>query len=351
MTAPSNRMEQPNKSSSAVSNVVSAAETMMRPKTVTMITAVEDDYEGGGGGGGGVPVGPSEHDEDEEDDIIPGPPPSMMNATPGGGRNHRKKDHSSGSAASTSSSRRKILQVMRRSAHTDNGAQPPTLPPPSDPLQISATDHQWAGAGILASRADLELPPEEFAAGCNLLQAAAMGDGKRVEELLKTAAGGIHKMINFRDYDRRTALHVAASEGHLPICKLLIEKYGIRINRSDRWGGSPLDDAHRHRHSAVVQYLREKGALTGNANKSTNLITAAADGDLDEVQMLLHANFKNRAAKQKLDINKGDYDKRTALHLAYVCFCNKQTNKKIVWRMLKMLDMVVVGVDLLNSPK
>ena len=185
--------------------------------------------------------------------------------------------------------------------------------PPPDPLQISATDHQWAGQGILASRADLELPPEEFAEGCNLLQAAAMGDARRGEEMLNRSP----RRVNFRDYDRRTALHVAASEGHLQICKLLIEKFGIRINRSDRWGGSPLDDAHRHRHRKVIAYLREKGALTGSANKSTNLITAAAQGDLDEVQLLLQTEVgKRRTTKQKLDINKGDYDKRTALHLA-----------------------------------
>jgi hypothetical protein len=45
----------------------------------------------------------------------------------------------------------------------------------------------------------LELPPEEFAAGCNLLQAAAIGDIRRVEEMLKKNP----RMIDFRDYDRR----------------------------------------------------------------------------------------------------------------------------------------------------
>ncbi|OEU16662.1 ankyrin, partial [Fragilariopsis cylindrus CCMP1102] len=65
-------------------------------------------------------------------------------------------------------------------------------------------------------------------------------------------------LVNFRDYDRRTPLHIAASEGHLEICKLLLER-GSKINRSDRWGGAPLDDAHRHKHIEVVQYLRLHG--------------------------------------------------------------------------------------------
>lgn len=256
-------------------------------KPSVTITAVEDDY-----------------DEHEEEDIIPGPPPSAQRSPT------KRADKSTGSSTggTTSSSRRKFLSMLK-----NNNNKVDETPPTPDPLQLSSTDHQWAGQGILASRADLELPPEEFAEGCNLLQAAAMGDSRRVEEMLNRNP----KRVNFRDYDRRTALHVAASEGHLLICKLLIEKFGIRINRSDRWGGSPLDDAHRHRHTAVISYLRDKGALTGSANKSTNLITAAAQGDLDEVQLLLHEG-KNRSTKQKLDINKGDYDKRTALHLAYV---------------------------------
>ena len=118
--------------------------------------------------------------------------------------------------------------------------------------------------------------------------------------------------VNFRDYDRRTALHVAASEGHLDVCKFLIEDCKARVNRSDRWGGSPLDDAHRHRHMAVVEYLRKVGATTGSGNHLTNLIKASADGDLDEVTTLLKV-FKKKA---RLDVNEGDYDKRTALHLA-----------------------------------
>ena len=47
--------------------------------------------------------------------------------------------------------------------------------------------------------------------------------------------------VNFRDYDRRTALHVAASEGHLDVVKYLV-RLGANVNRSDRWGGSPLDE-------------------------------------------------------------------------------------------------------------
>lgn len=178
-----------------------------------------------------------------------------------------------------------------------------------DEMDLSDTEHRWSGQGILASRADLELPFDQFAAGCNLLQAAAKGDLDEVKLIL--AAGKTH--VNFRDYDRRTALHVAASEGHLTVCQYLIEHKGARINRSDRWGGSPLDDAHRHRRSEIIHFLRKHGATTGSGNRSINLIAAAAEGDVDEVKTLLQIGDSQQ---QKLNINKGDYDKRTALHLA-----------------------------------
>lgn len=148
----------------------------------------------------------------------------------------------------------------------------------------------------------------QVAAGCNLLQYAALGDIQSMKRLLDE---GITN-LNFRDYDRRTALHVAASEGHLNVCRFLVDECGSRINRSDRWGGSPLDDAHRHHHMDVVEYLRKIGATTGSGNRLTNLIKAAAEGDIDEVRILLKVVEKN----VKLDVNKGDYDKRTALHLA-----------------------------------
>mmetsp|Transcript_53182 Transcript_53182/g.129152 ORF Transcript_53182/g.129152 Transcript_53182/m.129152 type:complete len:710 (-) Transcript_53182:154-2283(-) len=169
-----------------------------------------------------------------------------------------------------------------------------------------STEHmRRKGKGMLASQKDLSLPADKFAAGCQLLQQAALGDLAKIRIMLNGPDGKM--LVNFRDYDRRTALHVAASEGHLEICKLLIEK-GAKINRSDRWGGSPLDDASRHQQTEVVQYLRSLGATTGSANLGTNFIKAAADGDIDEIEMLLAAG--------EVKVDEGDYDKRTALHLA-----------------------------------
>jgi ankyrin repeat protein len=117
-------------------------------------------------------------------------------------------------------------------------------------------------------------------------------------------------MRNLRVIDQsdfRTPLHLAASEGHVDICRFLVER-GARVNRSDRWGGSPLDDAHRHRHGEVIAYLRQQGATFGEKTQLPRFIQAASEGDREEVEALLE--FAN------IDIDEGDYDRRTALHLS-----------------------------------
>ena len=169
--------------------------------------------------------------------------------------------------------------------------------------ELDSTRSRVRGGGILASLKDMSINEDIFADGCKLLLACARGDLKMVERLLKQNPSH----VNFRDYDRRTPLHVAASEGHMKLVDFLVKQHA-NVNRSDRWGGSPLDDAHRHQHKEVVNFLRKYGATTGSADRTSNLITAAANGDLDEVNMLVQLG--------NVDINVGDYDKRTPLHLA-----------------------------------
>jgi ankyrin repeat protein len=219
-------------------------------------------------------------------------------------------------------------------------------------FDYDATQHKKRGSGVLASTADLSASPEVFARGCNLLQLCAIGNLSEVQSFVVATFDN----VNFRDYDRRTGLHVASSEGHLDVVKYLISR-GAKVNRTDRWGGSPLDDAHRHRHTEVAKYLRSKGGRSGSLNLTSNLINAAASGDIEEVKMIL-SGFDNKglpldmsgsrrkngfdlnasltrgisshrkkpsdidasepllAGEEAFDINKGDYDKRTSLHLA-----------------------------------
>ncbi len=64
---------------------------------------------------------------------------------------------------------------------------------------------------------------------------------------------------NLSDYDGRTPLHLAASEGHLDVVQYLISK-GAQVNIRDRWGGSPLSDAERGKFNNIVNFLLSVGA-------------------------------------------------------------------------------------------
>eukprot|EP00957_Ditylum_brightwellii_P119521 9119010-Ditylum_brightwellii.AAC.1 len=89
------------------------------------------------------------------------------------------------------------------------------------------TTHCVRGKGILASVSDVNLPAAEFAEGCKLLQAVARNDIEGVKIILSADP----TRVNFRDYDRRTAVHVASSEGHLNLVRYLVDQCGAKVNR------------------------------------------------------------------------------------------------------------------------
>lgn len=91
-----------------------------------------------------------------------------------------------------------------------------------------------------------------------LCQAAAEGNVPALQRQLEAGAN-----LNTPDYDQRTALHVAASEGHLTTVEWLIN-HGAKVNVVDRFGGTPLSDASRSRSKSkkhMVAMLMEHGAL------------------------------------------------------------------------------------------
>jgi glutaminase len=85
-----------------------------------------------------------------------------------------------------------------------------------------------------------------------LLYAASQGD---LDELRAVLASGADS--NAADYDGRTGLHLAAAEGQLAAVKFLLAA-GARPRVTDRWGGTPLTDARRSKHDAVVVLLESQ---------------------------------------------------------------------------------------------
>ena len=73
-------------------------------------------------------------------------------------------------------------------------------------------------------------------------------------------------MSTFSDYDGRTALHLAAAEGHLD-CVTFLLSCGVPHDPKDRWGNLPIDEAETFGHEKVAEYLRlwnEKLQKIGN---------------------------------------------------------------------------------------
>lgn len=76
--------------------------------------------------------------------------------------------------------------------------------------------------------------PENLDSTMQLLFMASRGDAKEVEDLLDD---GID--VNSIDLDGRTALHIAACEGHVDVVKLLVSRRA-NIDARDRWGSTVI---------------------------------------------------------------------------------------------------------------
>ncbi|CAI4231202.1 unnamed protein product [Auanema sp. JU1783] len=114
----------------------------------------------------------------------------------------------------------------------------------------------------------------------SLLFSAKNGD---LEAIKRMTIQGCNMEV--ADYDGRTALHVAAAEGNLEVCRYLVERAHVCINPKDRWGHTPIDDARTFRHEFVQEYLMTaycNGLPNGMGNFPSQCDTPASeysDGD------------------------------------------------------------------------
>ena len=92
-----------------------------------------------------------------------------------------------------------------------------------------------------------------------VLFCASMGNLRRLKMVLKRA----NKTITsepFNDYDQRTPLHIAASDGSVMVTNWLIEQ-GVELNPIDRWGMTPLEGAVFGNHQDIIAMLQKAGGL------------------------------------------------------------------------------------------
>ena len=122
----------------------------------------------------------------------------------------------------------------------------------------------------------------------NLISACVEGDVEEVRSLLKY--GKID--LNSSDHDRRTPLHIAASEGQAEIVRLLCEK-GADVDAKDRWGSQPLDAAVFAKNSKCIGLIEEFGGKRG----SSAVCSLGQDAILD----LIHTYGKIRNGVLSMD--------------------------------------------------
>ncbi|XP_020485744.1 60 kDa lysophospholipase isoform X2 [Labrus bergylta] len=134
--------------------------------------------------------------------------------------------------------------------------------------------------------------------------AAKIGDMEALEALNDMGSN-----LCLGDYDGRTPLHIAASEGHLKLVQYLLG-HGASVYAKDRYSDTPLCNAVRFRHKEVVKLLRKTGAHFSRdelEEAGTELCSLAAIGDLEglEIWSLAGAN-----------LNKPGYDGQNAIQVA-----------------------------------
>ena len=158
------------------------------------------------------------------------------------------------------------------------------------PLAIAIMAKQQMIITVLASsKAKLDMESPELA----LCTAAGEGDLTQVKRLIEFGVAP-----NIGDYDKRTALHVAAAEGHEKIVEFLLLAQADP-NCADRWGGSPLQDALSGGHIGTAHILKAKGAAVSDEFGASEVCAAAGTGDVPKLRML-------HSFGQSLDV--GDYD-------------------------------------------
>lgn len=155
----------------------------------------------------------------------------------------------------------------------------------------------------------------------------------------------------------RTAMHLAASEGMYDVVVFMLENLGAKHSPIDRWGGTPLDDAQRHKHQQVAEFLLAKGAVEKAEAVDTSAsaqVNAAFAGDVGMLSKIHTAGGS---------LGLANVDRRTALHLAaseghydaalFLLECGMDPNPKDRWKGTPLDDAIREGhariVELLQS--
>lgn len=136
-------------------------------------------------------------------------------------------------------------------------AQPNKLDNMGNTALFEACIHQHDGIIqlMLEHGGTLDLESLQVKLATVLCTAVYSGDVQLLRRLLMAKAPA-----DCGDYDRRTALHIAAAEGNVPAARVLLENGHANMDCKDRWGRTPLDDAANSSSKPMIEYLERFGS-------------------------------------------------------------------------------------------
>ena len=135
------------------------------------------------------------------------------------------------------------------------------------------------------------------------LSAAARGDCDKLRHMLQHGVD-----VDSQDYDKRSALMLAAAAGHARAVNTLLGA-NASPGLQDNFGGSALTEAIKARRSDLVGLLAQNGATLGwpEERVASELCNVVAAGDCEKLALYIQAGA---------NVDSADYDKRVALHIA-----------------------------------
>ena len=151
-----------------------------------------------------------------------------------------------------------------------------------------------------------EIPKDKKLTKDDFLESAKNDD---VQTLLACIETGKFN-IDSADATGMTALHYAASFGHIQIVKILVEK-GARINKKNDWGETCLHYAAKYGSLCTVEFLVTKGGdiFAEDQSRWTPFIDSVDSGSLNVTVFL---------ATKGSDMNRRSRDGKAPLHIAAI---------------------------------
>ncbi|PIA31491.1 hypothetical protein AQUCO_04900058v1, partial [Aquilegia coerulea] len=124
-----------------------------------------------------------------------------------------------------------------------------------------------------------------------LLEAAFYGELRRVKKFaseLDNGRGIAQTLATVKDNMNQTAIHTAAQEGMVNICKFWIDDLKLEVDPKDAKGYTPLHRACEGGHLSTAVYLLKKGADPEmRSNRGFNSLHIAAEKGSEELVRLL----------------------------------------------------------------